>query len=116
MRAYITADDACCAAIRSRFSGDWLRWDAALHPGPAVIAVEDNKSEAIAILRRHLPDWPGVELAVLPTRYPQGRRNSLSSRYRPAGAAGPSCLLCGCAVFNAGTVAAVYRAVYEASR
>ena len=42
-----------------------------------MIAVEDNKSEAIAILRRHLPDWPGVELAVLPTRYPQGAEKQL---------------------------------------
>ena len=79
-----------------------------------VIAVEDNKSEAIAILRRHLPDWPGVELAVLPTRYPQGAEKQLiqavTGRQVPPGHLPFSV---GCAVFNAGTVAAVYRAVYE---
>ena len=79
-----------------------------------IIAVEDNKSEAIAILRRHLPDWPGVELAVLPTRYPQGAEKQLiqavTGRQVPPGHLPFSV---GCAVFNAGTVAAVYRAVYE---
>ena len=88
--------------------------DAALHPDRRVIAVEDNKSEAIAILRRHLPDWPGVELAVLPTRYPQGAEKQLiqavTGRQVPPGHLPFSV---GCAVFNAGTVAAVYRAVYE---
>ncbi|MFQ7854734.1 MAG: hypothetical protein ACLRIS_05965 [Flavonifractor plautii] len=81
---YITADDALLCSYPEQIFRGLAALDAALHPDRRVIAVEDNKSEAIAILRRHLPDWPGVELAVLPTRYPQGRRNS-SSRPLPAG-------------------------------
>ena len=93
---YITADDALLCSYPEQIFRGLAALDAALHPDRRVIAVEDNKSEAIAILRRHLPDWPGVELAVLPTRYPQGGgETAYPGRYRPAGAAGPSALLCG---------------------
>ena len=111
---YITADDALLCSYPEQIFRGLAALDAALHPDRRVIAVEDNKSEAIAILRRHLPDWPGVELAVLPTRYPQGAEKQLiqavTGRQVPPGHLPFSV---GCAVFNAGTVAAVYRAVYE---
>ena len=111
---YITADDALLCSYPERIFRGLAALDAALHPDRRVMAVEDNKTEAIAILRRHLPDWPGVELAVLPTRYPQGAEKQLiqavTGRQVPPGHLPFSV---GCAVFNAGTVAAVYRAVYE---
>ena len=111
---YITSDDTVmCTWPEKVILGARILADV-IGAKHTVIAVEDNKSEAIAILRRHLPDWPGVELAVLPTRYPQGAEKQLiqavTGRQVPPGHLPFSV---GCAVFNAGTVAAVYRAVYE---
>lgn len=111
---YITADDAL---LRAR-SGDVLRGLALLarilNPDQTVIGIEDNKPEAAAILRETLKDIPGVELRVLPTRYPQGAEKQLiqavTGRQVPSGGLPKDV---GCAVFNAATAAAVYRAVYE---
>ena len=111
---YITADDAL---LRAR-SGDVLRGLALLarilNPDQTVIGIEDNKPEAAAILRETLKDIPGVELRVLPTRYPQGAEKQLiqavTGRQVPSGGLPRDV---GCAVFNAATAAAVCRAVYE---
>lgn len=111
---YITADDAL---LRAR-SGDVLRGLALLarilNPDQTVIGIEDNKPEAAAILRETLKDIPGVELRVLPTRYPQGAENQLiqavTGRQVPSGGLPKDV---GCAVFNAATAFAAYRAVYE---
>ena len=92
---YITADDALLCSYPEQIFRGLAALDAALHPDRRVIAVEDNKSEAIAILRRHLPDWPsgaGRPTHPLP---PGGGETAYPGRYRPAGAAGPSALLCG---------------------
>ena len=75
---YITADDALLCSYPEQIFRGLAALDAALHPDRRVIAVEDNKSEAIA---HPLPPGGGE------TAYP--------GRYRPAGAAGPSALLCG---------------------
>ena len=111
---YITADDAL---LRAR-SGDVLRGLALLarilNPDQTVIGIEDNKPEAAAILRETLKDIPGVELRVLPTRYPQGAEKQLIQAV--TGRQVPSRGLpkdVGCAVFNAATAFAAYRAVYE---
>ena len=111
---YITADDAL---LRAR-SGDVLRGLALLarilNPDQTVIGIEDNKPEAAAILRETLKDIPGVELRVLPTRYPQGAEKQLiqavTGRQVPSGGLPRDV---GCAVFNAATAFAAYRAVYE---
>ena len=111
---YITADDAL---LRAR-SGDVLRGLALLarilNPDQTVIGIEDNKPEAAAILRETLKDIPGVELRVLPTRYPQGAEKQLiqavTGRQVPSGGLPKDV---GCAVFNAATAFAAYRAVYE---
>ena len=111
---YITADDVL---LRTRTS-DVLQGLAVLShvlgPDRTVIAVEDNKAEAAALLREHLADFPGVELKVLPTRYPQGAEKQLiqavAGRQVPSGGLPKDV---GCAVFNVATAAAVYRAVYE---
>lgn len=111
---YITADDALLCSYPEQIFRGLAALDAALHPDRRVIAVEDNKSEAIAILRRHLPDWPGVELAVLPTRYPQGAEKQLiqavTGRQVPSGGFPKDV---GCAVFNIATCASVCRAVAD---
>ena len=111
---YITADDAL---LRAR-SGDVLRGLALLarilNPDQTVIGIEDNKPEAAAILRETLKDIPGVELRVQPTRYPQGAEKQLiqavTGRQVPSGGLPKDV---GCAVFNAATAFAAYRAVYE---
>ena len=111
---YITADDALLCSYPEQIFRGLAALDAALHPDRRVIAVEDNKSEAIAILRRHLPDWPGVELAVLPTRYPQGAEKQLiqavTGRQVPSGGFPKDV---GCEVFNIATCASVCRAVAD---
>lgn len=79
-----------------------------------VVAIEDNKPEAAALLRERMADFPGTELKVLPTRYPQGAEKQLiqavTGRQVPSGGLPHDV---GCAVFNAATAAAVCRAVYE---
>lgn len=111
---YITADNAL---IRAR-PGDVLRGLAllarALGPERVVIGMEDNKPEAAALLKGMLKDYPGTELKLLPTRYPQGAEKQLiqavTGRQVPSGGLPKDV---GCAVFNAATAAAAYRAVYE---
>ncbi len=111
---YITADDVL---LRTR-PGDVLRGLALLAriltPGRVVVAIEDNKPEAAALLRERMADFPGTELKVLPTRYPQGAEKQLiqavTGRQVPSGGLPRDV---GCAVFNAATAAAVCRAVYE---
>ena len=49
----------------------------ALNPRHVVIAVEDNKAEAIRILKEHLPKDSAIRVQVLPTRYPQGAEKQL---------------------------------------
>ena len=79
-----------------------------------VVAIEDNKPEAAALLRERMADFPGTELKVLPTRYPQGAEKQLiqaaTGRQVPSGGLPRDV---GCAVFNAATAVAVCRAVYE---
>lgn len=111
---YITADDIL---LRTR-PEDVLRGlevlSRILVPNRVVVALEDNKAEAAALLREHLKDFPGMELAILPTRYPQGAEKQLiqavTGRQVPSGGLPKDV---GCAVFNAATAAAVYRAVNE---
>ena len=111
---YITADDVL---LRTR-PGDVLRGLALLAriltPGRVVVAIEDNKPEAAALLRERMADFPGTELKVLPTRYPQGAEKQLiqavTGRQVPSGGLPRDV---GCAVFNAATAVAVCRAVYE---
>lgn len=83
-----------------------------LEPKRLVLAVEDNKTEAIAKIKSHLADYPQVELAVFPTRYPQGAEKmliqSVTGREVPPGKL-PAHV--GCLVFNVSTFAAIYRAV-----
>ena len=111
---YITADDAllCSAPERVLRGASVLR--AILQPDRVVLAVEDNKTQAIDSVRRCLEQYPDIELAVLPTHYPQGAEKQLvqavTGRQVPPGRLPISV---GCGVFNAGTVAAICRAVFH---
>ena len=78
------------------------------------IAIEDNKPEAIEVLKEAVKAEMNMEVRVLKTKYPQGGERSLiyavtgrkiNSKMLPADA--------GCIVHNIDTIHAVYMALYE---
>ena len=109
---YITADDSLLRTDPEHVLEGMQILAQVLKPNRLVLAVEDNKAEAIEKVNGILKDYPGIELAVLPTRYPQGAEKqliqSLTKREVPPGQLPVSV---GCAVFNVSTFAAIYRAV-----
>jgi len=111
---YITADDSLLRTQPQRVLEGMMIMKRILHPKRLVLAVEDNKAKAIEIIRSMQKDFPDIELAVLPTRYPQGAEKqliqALTGREVEPGRLPVSV---GCAVFNVSTYAAIYRAVRE---
>ena len=109
---YITADDSLLRTNPEQVLQGMQILRHILNPERLVLAVEDNKAEAIKKVQSLLPEFPGIELAVLPTQYPQGAEKqliqALTGREVPGGQLPVSV---GCAVFNVSTFAAVYRAV-----
>ena len=109
---YITADDSLLRTEPEHVLEGMSLLRHVLHPDRVVLAVEDNKKEAIEKVQTILKDYPGIELAVLPTMYPQGAEKqliqSLTGREVPPGQLPVSV---NCAVFNVSTYAAIYRAV-----
>ena len=109
---YITADDSLLRTNPEQVLEGMQILSQVLHPKRMVLAVEDNKAQAIEKLRGLLPEFAGIELAVLPTRYPQGAEKqliqALTKREVPPGQLPVSV---GCAVFNVSTFAAIFRAV-----
>jgi len=109
---YITADDSLLRTTPEQVLQGMQILQSILKPDRTVLAVEDNKTEAIEKVRSLLGGYPGIEIAVLPTRYPQGSEKqliqALTGREVPPGALPVSI---GCAVFNVSTFAAIYRAV-----
>ena len=77
-----------------------------------IIAVEDNKPEAIASLMESSRGVPGIEVAIVKTKYPQGAEKqlvyALMKREVPSGGLP---LDVGCIVNNVDTVIAIHRAV-----
>ncbi len=109
---YITADDSLLRSTPEQVLKGMRILSRVLHPERVVLAVEDNKRQAIEGLRKLLPDYTPIELVVLPTRYPQGAEKqliqSVTGKQVPSGQLPVSV---GCAVFNVSTFAAIYRAV-----
>ena len=109
---YITADDSLLRTDPEHVLEGMQILARVLKPSRLVLAVEDNKAEAIEKVNGLLKSFSGIELAVLPTRYPQGAEKqliqSLTKREVPPGQLPVSV---GCAVFNVSTFAAIYRAV-----
>lgn len=76
------------------------------------LVVEDNKADAILLLRRLCEEgYPAISVEVVRTKYPQGDERQLiyaiTGRQLPPGKL-PADI--GCVVFNAETAAAIYRA------
>ena len=109
---YITADDSLLRTKAEQVLEGMQIMKDLLNPERTVLAVEDNKAEAIANLYALMGSYPGIELKILPTRYPQGAEKqlvvALTGREVPAGKLPVNV---GCAVFNVSTYAAIYRAV-----
>ena len=109
---YITADDILLRTSPEQVAAGLQIIAKVLDPQRIVLAIEDNKPAAIARLKEVLTAESGIELMVLPTRYPQGAEKQLiqavTGREVPSGKLPAAAH---CAVFNAATVAAVYKAV-----
>lgn len=109
---YITADDTLLRTNPDHVLEGMMILHHILKPERIVLAVEDNKKEAIEKVKTLIKDFPVIELLVLPTRYPQGSEKqliqSVTGRQVPPGKLPVSV---GCAVFNVSTFAAIYRAV-----
>ena len=110
---YITADDSLLRSNPEQVLKGMQLMQKVLKPDHTVLAVEDNKQEAIFTLRKLIRNYPGIELRVLPTKYPQGSEKqliqALTGRQVPSGKLPVNV---GCAVFNVASFAAMYRAVY----
>ena len=107
---YITSDDTVMCTwpeqviLGARIVADVI---GAKH---TVIAVEDNKAEAVEALRSKLGGNEDIEVRVLPTRYPQGAKKQLilavtGREVAPGARTG--------ALFNVTTIYSICRAVYE---
>lgn len=109
---YITADDLLLRRSPEEVLTGMRILKRLLQSEKAVIAVEDNKPEAIASLQAILSDYPEIELMILPTRYPQGAEKQLvlavTEKEIPSGQLP---MAVGCAVFNVSTLAAITHAV-----
>ena len=111
---YITADDTLLRTSPEQVLEGMLILRSLLDPKRTVLAVEDNKTEAIEELKKLLPFYSDIELVILPTRYPQGSEKQLiqavTGRQVPPGQLP---VKVGCAVFNVSTFAAICRAATE---
>ena len=109
---YITADDILLRTSPEQVLEGMRIVTKILNPDRVVLAIEDNKPKAVEALKQTLAGKDDVEIQVLPTRYPQGAEKQLiqavTGRQIPPGQL-PSSVQC--AVFNAATFYAVYRAV-----
>jgi electron transport complex protein RnfC len=79
-----------------------------------IIAVEDNKPEAIESLREACAGLPNIAVAVVKTKYPQGCEKQLviaiTNREVPSGGIP---IDVGCIVNNVDTVIAIHRAIFR---
>lgn len=109
---YITADDTLLRTNAKQVISGMKLIALAVKPDHMVLAIEDNKKEAIAELKKLLANEENIELRELPTRYPQGGERQLvqavTGREIVPGQL-PSTV--GCMVFNVATCDAVYKAV-----
>ena len=109
---YITADDSLLRTEPEHVLEGMMILQGLLHPKQLVLAVEDNKAQAIEKLQKLLPGYPEITLKVLPTRYPQGAEKQLIQSVTGRQVLpGKLPVSVGCAVFNVSTFAAIYRAV-----
>ncbi|MBR2037448.1 MAG: RnfABCDGE type electron transport complex subunit C, partial [Lachnospiraceae bacterium] len=109
---YITSDDMLLRMYPDRVLEGMRIICQVLNPERVVLAIEENKKEAIEVLKKELANDKRIELVVLPTRYPQGAEKQLVQAVTgseiPGGELPKSV---GAAVFNVATFAYTYGAV-----
>ena len=109
---YITADDSLLRTEPEHVLEGMQILRQILKPERVVLAIEDNKAEAIQKVKELLKYHKEIEVKVLPTMYHQGAEKqlvqSVTGREVLPGQLPASV---GCAVFNVSTFAAIYRAV-----
>lgn len=110
---YITSDERLCREMPERVIAGVQILMKVLSVSQAYLAIEDNKPDAIRILRANTAD-SGVIVSPLNAKYPQGAEKQLiyaiTGREVPSGGL-PAAV--GCAVFNVATCKAVFDAVYD---
>ena len=110
---YIVADDRLCREHAKEVVSGLLIIMKILQMKKAHIAIEDNKPEAVKALQWEIDPATGVQLDILPAKYPQGAEKQLiyaiTGREVPSGGL-PAAV--GCAVFNAASCKAIHDAVY----
>ena len=111
---YITADDMLLKTWPEQVLEGMKIIGQVLKPKRVVLAVEENKKEAIEGLYKVLERETEITLKVLPTRFPQGADKQLiqavTGKEIPPGQLPASV---GCAVFNVATFAATFKAVVQ---
>lgn len=111
---YITADEALICTEPEQVLKGISHIGKVLKPKKIVLAIEDNKKQAIEVLKKYLDGKPQISLNVMPTRYPQGAEKQLikavTGRELPPGQLPVSV---NCAVFNVSTASAIGQAVCE---
>ena len=86
----------------------------ALQARRCLIAIEENKPEAIEVMRQTIAGLENFEIVLVPTLYPQGDAKRLIKTL--TGKEVPSnglSMQIGIVVVNVGTAAAIYRAIYH---
>ena len=110
---YIVADDRLCQEYPAEMLKGLQIIMKIFNLSSAHIGIEDNKPAAVKALRREIDPQTGIQVDVLPAKYPQGAEKQLiqaiTGRQVPSGGL-PAAV--GCAVFNAATCKAIYDAVY----
>ena len=111
---YITADDRLCREHPEEVISGLKVIMKIFGLKEGHIGIEDNKPEAIKILKANLSDGDGISVDALPAKYPQGAEKQLiyavTGREVPSGGL-PAAV--GCAVFNAATAKAIHDVVYN---
>ena len=87
----------------------------AIHVNKAVIAIENNKPDAIELMSKVAEDFLGIEVLPLQVKYPQGGEKQLIDAVLDRQVAAPPALPIseGAVVQNVGTAFAVYEAVQK---
>ncbi|MBP1558624.1 MAG: electron transport complex subunit RsxC [Oscillospiraceae bacterium] len=110
---YITADDTLLRTSAQQVLEGMMILGELVEAERLVLAVEDNKVQAIETIRSLNEKYPKIELKVLPTRYPQGAEKQLvqaiTGRQIPPRQLPISV---GCAVFNVSTFATIFRILH----
>ncbi len=109
---YITSDDSLLRTEPEQVLEGMMILHRVLSPERMVLAIEDNKPAAIERVRALSDQYPSIEIAVLPTRYPQGSEKQVLQAV--TGRQVPPCGLpthVGCVVLNVSTFAAIDRAI-----